>query len=69
VDEAAAEVTAMQTYFNDLSAIVNKQLFQLKALNETETELALFLQQRGCVFLPFHHSSLFLFFPPLDVLY
>jgi hypothetical protein len=41
----------MQVYFDELSKLVEKHLFQLKILNETEQELALFFQQRGCGFM------------------
>ncbi|KAI9360478.1 Arfaptin-like domain-containing protein [Zopfochytrium polystomum] len=47
VDEAAKEVQTMYSYFDELDKLVEKQLFQLKALNETEQELALFFQQKG----------------------
>ncbi|KAJ1549904.1 hypothetical protein HK405_001955, partial [Cladochytrium tenue] len=47
VDEAAKEVQIMHAYFDQLGRLVEKQLFQLKALNETEQELALFFQQKG----------------------
>ncbi|KAJ3208448.1 hypothetical protein HDU67_006713 [Dinochytrium kinnereticum] len=47
VDEAVKEVEAMFSYFSDLSKLVEKQVAQLKALNETEQELALFFQQKG----------------------
>ncbi|KAJ3114275.1 hypothetical protein HDU96_002318 [Phlyctochytrium bullatum] len=47
VDEAAKEVDSMFSYFSELGRLVEKQLLQLKALNETEQELALFFQQKG----------------------
>ncbi|KAJ3310092.1 hypothetical protein HDU76_003458, partial [Blyttiomyces sp. JEL0837] len=47
VDEAAKEVQEMYAYFDELSRIVEKHMLQLKALNETEQELALFFQQKG----------------------
>ncbi|KAJ3191734.1 hypothetical protein HK101_007447 [Irineochytrium annulatum] len=47
VDEAVKEVETMFGYFNELSKLVERQLSQLKALNETEQELALFFQQKG----------------------
>ncbi|KAI9336623.1 Arfaptin-like domain-containing protein [Zopfochytrium polystomum] len=47
VDEAAKEVQSMHAYFDELGKLVEKQLFQLRVLNETEQELALFFQQKG----------------------
>jgi hypothetical protein len=39
----------MYNYFDELHKMVDKQVQQLKALNETEQELALFFQQKGYV--------------------
>ncbi|KAJ3413728.1 hypothetical protein HDV05_007631 [Chytridiales sp. JEL 0842] len=47
VDEASKEVQAMYNYFDELQKMVDIQVLQLKALNETEQELALFFQQKG----------------------
>ncbi|KAJ3101506.1 hypothetical protein HDU97_001321 [Phlyctochytrium planicorne] len=47
VDEAVKDVEDMFAYFSELAKLQEKQLAQLKALNETEQELALFFQQKG----------------------
>lgn len=47
VDDAVREVQDMYSYFDELGKLVEKHLFQLKIINETEQELALFFQQRG----------------------
>ncbi|KAJ3011408.1 UNVERIFIED_CONTAM: hypothetical protein HDU68_001687, partial [Siphonaria sp. JEL0065] len=47
VDEAGDEVKAMGIYFDEIGDLVAKHAQQLKALNETEAQLALFFQQKG----------------------
>ncbi|KAJ3020002.1 hypothetical protein HKX48_001459 [Thoreauomyces humboldtii] len=47
VDEAAKDIESMHTYYAQLEKMVEKQRYALQQLNEVESELSLFYQQKG----------------------